>query len=378
MTIKIISNKIRNIIFLNLIIIYLFNIFFFNISKKTEIKKITIQYTFLDKYKLKSNKINEYKNKKIPKISIISPIYNRKLYIKRFLKNMQYQKFQDFEILLIDDCSIDGTLEVIKDFYRKDNRIIIVKNKKRKGTFWGRNLGVLFAKGKYVILPDPDDIISKNIVGLCFKYAEKYNYDIIRFNSYSGKGIIMDNLIVNNIENKNFKQPELSTNILYLNNELVKTDHKIWNKFIKKDSYIIGLNSMAKFYLNINLAISQDQIINYIIYRYAKSFYFLSNIGYYYIRNNMSVTKHKFQLNKISIIFSFIYLKLIFEYSKNTKHEKDMANRLLADLFIYKKINGLIFLEKDNKFYRDIINKYLESDFITNNNKIELKKLIKI
>ena len=224
---------------------------------------------------------------------------------------MQYQKFQDFEILLIDDCSIDGTLEVIKDFYRKDNRIIIVKNKKRKGTFWGRNLGVLFAKGKYVILPDPDDIISKNIVGLCFKYAEKYNYDIIRFNSYSGKGIIMDNLIVNNIENKNFKQPELSTNILYLNNELVKTDHKIWNKFIKKDSYIIGLNSMAKFYLNINLAISQDQIINYIIYRYAKSFYFLSNIGYYYIRNNMSVTKHKFQLNKISIIFSFIYLKLI-------------------------------------------------------------------
>ena len=44
-----------------------------------------------------------------------------------------------------------------------------------------RNLGVLFAKGKYVNIPDPDDIISKNILSNCYKYAEKYKYDIIKF-----------------------------------------------------------------------------------------------------------------------------------------------------------------------------------------------------
>ena len=119
-------------------------------------------------------------------------------------------------------------------------------------------------------------------------------------------------------------------------------------------------------------------VMNYILYRIAKSFYFIRKLGYFYIVNNQSITINLSEVSREYYKSIFVYLKLIFEYSKNTKHEKDMANRLLADLFIYKKINGLIFLEKDNKFYRDIINKYLESDFITNNNKIELKKLIKI
>ena len=118
--------------------------------------------------------------------------------------------------------------------------------------------------------------------------------------------------------------------------------------------------------------------MNYILYRIAKSFYFISKLGYFYIINNQSIIINLSEVSREYYKSIFVYLKLIFEYSKNTKHEKDMANRLLGDIFIYKNINGLIFLEKDNKFYRVIINKYLESDFITNNNKIELKKLIKI
>jgi len=110
----------------------------------------------------------------------------------------------------------------------------------------------------------------------------------------------------------------------------------------------------------------------------VKSFYFINKLGYFYIINNQSITINLSNVSNEYFKSIFVYLKLIFEYSKNTKHEKDMANCLLSDMFKYKKINGLIPFEKDNKFYRDIINKYLESDFITNNNKLELKNLIKI
>ena len=98
------------------------------------------------------------------------------------MRSIQYQKFNDLEIILVDDCSSDNSIEKIKIFKKKDERIILIKNKKNKGTFISRNLGALYAKGKYIIIPDPDDIISENILLLCYNYAEKYKYELIRFN----------------------------------------------------------------------------------------------------------------------------------------------------------------------------------------------------
>ncbi len=71
--------------------------------------------------------------------------------------------------------------------------------------------------------------------------------------------------------------------------------------------------------------------------------------------------------------------KIVFEYTKNTKYEKDIANWLLNDLSKnYNEFNDFIILAKNAKFYNDVINKYLENDFITNLNKNKLKKLINI
>jgi len=199
---------------------------------------------------------------------------------------------------------------------------------------------------------------------------------MIRFNIYLGKRTIMLNNVIKGIKRKRVYQPELSTYLFYGKGFLCHIDHNLSNKFIKRNAYIRALNYLSDFYLNLYLIYFEDGVINYILYRIVKSFYFKNKLGYFYIANNQSITLSKVSKEYFKSIF--VYLKLIFEYSKNTKHEKDMANCLLSDMFKYKKINSLIFLEKDNKFYKDIINKYLESKFITNNNKIELKKLIKI
>lgn len=104
------------------------------------------------------------KYKKIinPNISIISSIYNRERYLKRFLLSVQYQNFKNIEIILIDDCSSDKSIKIIEDIIKTDERIFIIKNKIKRGTFICRNIGALYAKGLYLILPDPDDIITKN------------------------------------------------------------------------------------------------------------------------------------------------------------------------------------------------------------------------
>ena len=131
--------------------------------------------------------------------------------------------------------------------------------KKNKGTFIARNIGVLFSKGKYIILPDPDDILSRNILNNCYNYCKKYDYDMIKFIIYRGNKQLRINKIFTG--DKPLYQPELSTNIFYGRNELEKIDFSICNKFLKKEVYIRGLNIIRSFYLNKYIIYFEDQII---------------------------------------------------------------------------------------------------------------------
>ena len=120
------------------------NIFaFWQNSKKNELflKSINEQ-----KIKL----INNNKIIYLPKISIISPIYNSEKYLLRFLNCLQNQSFNKIEIILIDDYSKDNSINIIENFQKKDKRIILLKNKYNKGTFIARNLGIIYSRGKYI------------------------------------------------------------------------------------------------------------------------------------------------------------------------------------------------------------------------------------
>ena len=121
---------------------------------------------------------------------------------------------------------------------------------------------------------------------------------------------------------------------------------------------------------------NEDQLINYILHRIVKSFYYLNKIGYHYITNKLSITKTSFEIDKRKLKYIFIYLKIIFEYSKNIKYEKDMTYYLLNKLYYYFKfVRNLSTLnQKEFNFYYNIILKMLNCTFITNENKFILNK----
>ena len=130
---------------------------------------------------------------------------------------------------------------------------------------------------------------------------------MIRFNIYYGNGNIIFYEFSEKFGEKLLNQPNLAFNIFYGKNELDMTDYYIHNKFIKKEVYIKSLNSLNNFYSNIYMTFMEDQLINYILYRTAKSFYYFKIIGYYYNKNSISITKNLFKLNKIKLVFfSFI------------------------------------------------------------------------
>ena len=150
-------------------------------------------------------------------------------------------------------------------------------------------------------------------------------------------------------------------------------DYYIYNKFIKREVYIKALNELNHYYLNMYMIYLEDQVINYILHRTAKSFYFLKNIGYYHKRSSTSIITNLFKAPDLIVKSTFIYLKFVFEYSKNIKHQKDMSNLLFTILSRQFNIAQRLFVSvlnnDDINFYHDIINMYINSEFITNDNK---------
>jgi len=341
------------------------------IENEKQIQKIENYFKFCNEFK--SQKIRKFKKMKKPEVSIISPLYNRERYILRLLRSIQYQTFHNIEIILVDDNSIDNSVQLIEKLQQIDQRIILVKNKKTKGTFVTRNIGVQYSSGKYITIPDPDDIISKDIVRTCYLYAEKFKYEMIRFNSYIGEGKLGFQDLINITESGPVYQPKLSSEIFYGSKELQMVDYYVYNKFILKDVYIKALNSLNKFYSNMYMIYMEDQVMNYLLHRIAKSFYFLKVIGYYHSQNSVSIMNNLFKIPELRMKFSFIYLKFIFDYSKNTKFEKDMANHLFTVINRQFNIAGRLqstdYEENDYSLYYDIVNTYLNCSYIDNENK---------
>lgn len=106
-------------------------------------------------------------NRKRPLISVIVPFYNDALYANRCIDSILSQSFSDFEIILIDDASKDGTYEILDSYSDFDN-VTVVHNEINRGLSFNRNLGVKIARGIYISFIDGDDYISSHYLEFLF------------------------------------------------------------------------------------------------------------------------------------------------------------------------------------------------------------------
>jgi len=95
----------------------------------------------------------------MPIISVIIPVYNKEATIKRVINSVLNQSFTDFELIIVNDGSIDNSEENILEYQEKDSRIIYIKQE-NKGVAFARNVGIEYAKSKYISFLDADDEID--------------------------------------------------------------------------------------------------------------------------------------------------------------------------------------------------------------------------
>ena len=128
---------------------------------------------------------DNFKSISNPLITVIISVYNSEKTIKAAIRSVQNQNFRDIEILLIDDCSKDNSLSIIKKLQLEDLRIRIIKNKKNRGPLFSKSIAALNSRGKYAILLDSDDLfVNENLFDICYKEAKNNNIDIIEFSGF--------------------------------------------------------------------------------------------------------------------------------------------------------------------------------------------------
>ncbi len=93
-----------------------------------------------------------------PFVSIIMPAYNSERYIEEAIHSIQSQTFDNFELIVVDDCSSDSTCDIVEQMAQSDKRISLLRNEKNSGTACSRNRALDSCRGDYIAFLDSDDV----------------------------------------------------------------------------------------------------------------------------------------------------------------------------------------------------------------------------
>ena len=276
----------------------------------------------INELKMNDKKINNLQEKIftcLPKISIIIPVYNKEKYLSDSLKSILNQTLKKIEIICINDGSTDNSLKILNFFKKKDDRIIII-NQKKEGINTARNNGLKIAKGQYILFFNCDKILISDGLEKLYILSEQNNLEILYFNS----NLIFENQILlnyNSFHNNTYKNINDKNNIFF---NLIKEN--TWN--------ISPCYQLINHYLLIKNNITYFKSI-----KYEDNLFFFKLISY---------------AKRVSKINETLYIKIFYD-KFNVKMENliDILNDLLLNI-------RELLIESFKYEVESIVFKYLE------------------
>lgn len=115
-------------------------------------------------------------------VSVIVPIYNKEMYLRRCIDSLLTQTFQNIEIILVDDESTDKSGMIADEYAARDNRIRVI-HQKNKGEIGARRAGVEMATSQYLTFVDADDSFSRDAIEKLYTYCTEHQLDVV-FGAY--------------------------------------------------------------------------------------------------------------------------------------------------------------------------------------------------
>lgn len=283
----------------------------------------------------------------MPELSIIVPVFNTEKYLRECVDSILAQTFTDFELILVDDGSKDSSLEICKEYEKKDKRVKVI-HQENGGPGKARNKGLENATGEWIGFVDSDDWIEKETYETALNIAKQKNADLVQWElamEYSEKSVL------NKCKPDGFFTAEQSgeyyTSFVYT---------KIYkSKIIEK--------SNIRFPIYSNFL--EDALFNFLYYQECKILFYYGKCLYHYRQQQKSIS-HKFSKNLISD-----ELKVIEEITKKEKVsvESDYVKRLKRNA----KIHCLFLNTPDYKLFRELYPEIKYKDLITSEMSFKMK-----
>lgn len=294
-----------------------------------------------------------YLKNNIPKMSIVIPVYNAEKYIERCLESILNQTYRNFEVILVDDGSKDGSLKKLYDYKKKDRRIKVF-TQKNSGPSVARNKGIKESSGEYLIFIDIDDYIEKNYLdNLMRETLEEYDLvttgyiDISKYGTFRLNDFCKENNILECIFNG--------------------VGGTLWGKRFKK-----SIITNKKIRLNPDIYMCEDQlfVLEYVLN--STKFKCLEYSEYCYNRLNEESLSSKLDLDYHENLK--LYLSKLEEVLLNYKVDNQLKDKILNKKTeaIYLSLITKIYMNKKYSAFEKINN----LRFLSDENRIQNQKVL--
>lgn len=219
------------------------------------------------------------------KVSIIVPIYNVEKYLAECLASALRQTLEDIEIICVNDCSTDRSVDIINEYAERDRRIKIIHNERNRGLSYSRNQGLKIAEGKYICFLDADDMLTDTALQELYDKAEEMQTDVIFFDAKmlieSDKVLEKDTAFCSKIS-----YPEIMSGVDFFRKMQEANDLRVpvWLQFWNK----VRLYKMNLQFLEGIL--HEDNLFTYQALMKAKRVLCIQKVYYIYRRHDDSIT----------------------------------------------------------------------------------------
>ena len=262
------------------------------------------------------------------KVSIIIPVYNTEQYLSRCIDSILGQSFTDFELLLIDDGSTDGSAKICDAYAEKDSRIRVL-HKENGGVSSARNLGLNEAKGEWVCFVDSDDeLLPNGLQAMADGISDEVSMVMAGYHEYEDDRLTVD------------------TSAMEVKGEVIDRNEALVMMYPSEDKVYMGY-SVAKLFnrelinrfgviFNKHIAIKEDTlfVVDYLC-RNEKPVYFTSIPVYKYLKVSTGA------MGSLTISFNSKYLTSFDAVVEMNRLIQKLPNlgRKLSDVAKYEVVN---------------------------------------
>lgn len=271
-------------------------------------------------------------NDKQPLVSIIVPVYNAAEFLARCVESILRQSYQHIQLILVNDGSSDDSLRICRRYARQDRRVVVL-DKKNSGVSDSRNRGMALAQGKYLQFVDSDDWLTADATALLVQQAEAQQCELVIAPFYRVIGRLMT-------VNGHIRTEERIT-ITEFAMQLMKAPANfyygvMWNKLYRRD--IIMAHGLQ---CDPTISWCEDFIFNLHYLHYVQHVYVLQQPMYYYVKRRDSLVGK--ELRSVNV---YEMKREVFAHYRNFFEHLDLYEEHKG------KINGFLLAVTTDSLFR--------------------------